>query len=240
MRARLRLLTYNVHRCIGIDRRFDPERVARVIEAARVELAALQELDVLEHGVDQARWLSERLGMTMHFVAARAARGGLYGNALLSRVPVELVKQGALPAVRHAETRAAQWARVTLGGSVVNVVNTHLGLGRSERASQLECLLGPEWTSRGDCNGATLLVGDLNATPGSRELGRGCLGRLRDAASIARSGRAGATWPALAPLLRLDHVLASPELAVDAIRVPGGLARFASDHRPVVAEVFLA
>jgi endonuclease/exonuclease/phosphatase family metal-dependent hydrolase len=82
-----------------------------------------------------------------------------------------------------------------------------------------------------------VLLGDLNATPRSRELVHGCRGRLRDAAAVARRGRAGATWPALVPFLRLDHVLASSDVAVNWIGVPAGLARFASDHRPVVAEI---
>jgi endonuclease/exonuclease/phosphatase family metal-dependent hydrolase len=232
-------LTYNVHRCIGMDRRFDPERVARVIEAAGVDLAAVQELDVLEDGVDQARWLADRLGMSMYFVAAREAQGGLYGNALFSKLPLELVKQASLPTFARRESRAAQWVRVDVGGRRLNVVNTHLGLVRAERLRQLDCLLGPEWTERHDCDGATILLGDLNATPRSRELTHGCRGRLRDAASVARRGRARATWPALAPFLRLDHVLASSDLEVDWVGVPSGLARVASDHRPVVAEIIV-
>lgn len=237
MPTTLRLLTYNVHRCIGVDRRFDPERIARVIEAERVNVAAIQELDVIEHGVDQARWLSERLGMHVHFVAAREARGGFYGNALLSNLPAELVKQAALPKLGRREARAAQWVRLDVEGRSINVLNTHLGLARAERSRQLDCLLGHEWMESLDCNGATVLLGDLNATPRSRELSRGCEGRLRDAAAVARSGRAGPTWPALLPLLRLDHVLASRDLEVEWIGVPAGLARVASDHRPVVAEI---
>ena len=43
---KLRLMTYNVHRCVGVDRDLNVERVAAVIADARPDIVALQELDV--------------------------------------------------------------------------------------------------------------------------------------------------------------------------------------------------
>lgn len=171
-----RLMTYNVHRCIGVDRRFDPERVARVIEGQRVQLAALQELDALEaqiDGLDPARWLAERLGMSFHFVAARPTHGGHYGNAIFSRLPLDVVKQAALPTRPPAEARAAQWARVFVDGMVVNVVNTHLGLAQIERLRQVDCLLGPKWCRRSSPAGRWPRRWTPPTCAPSRQCGRG-------------------------------------------------------------------
>jgi len=44
--APLRIMTYNVHRCVGVDGRADPRRIAEVIAAYQPDIVALQELDV--------------------------------------------------------------------------------------------------------------------------------------------------------------------------------------------------
>ena len=65
-----RILTYNVHRCVGVDGRLSPERVAEVIAAADPDIVALQEVDVRRArtgGIDQAEVLARELGMQMHF-----------------------------------------------------------------------------------------------------------------------------------------------------------------------------
>ena len=61
----VRILTYNVHRCVGVDRRLDVGRVAAVIAAQEPDIVALQELDVgraRTGGADQAHRLAQRLG----------------------------------------------------------------------------------------------------------------------------------------------------------------------------------
>ena len=42
------LATYNIHACVGIDRRFDPERIVQVMKELDVDVAALQEVE--HHG----------------------------------------------------------------------------------------------------------------------------------------------------------------------------------------------
>ena len=72
---KLRLMTYNVHRCVGTDRKLDVERVAEVIAAENADVVALQELDVRRartKGVDQAHRLAELLKMRSHFHPAMA------------------------------------------------------------------------------------------------------------------------------------------------------------------------
>src|SRR5580693_9261607 len=93
----VRILTYNVHRCVGADRRLD---VADVIAAQAPDIVALQELDVgraRTGGVDQAHRLAQRLGMAFHFNAAFQVEEELYGDAILTTLPERLVKAGPLP-----------------------------------------------------------------------------------------------------------------------------------------------
>ena len=95
-----RLLTYNVHRCLGPDGLLSPERIADVIASADPDIVALQELDVRRArtgGVDQAYRLAQRLGMAFHFNAALKVEEELYGDAILTALPERLVKAGPLP-----------------------------------------------------------------------------------------------------------------------------------------------
>lgn len=233
----LRILTYNVHACVGTDGRHDPERIARVIERSGADVAALQELDAEgRFGLDQPRWLAERLGMTHEFSPARPHQQGQFGNAILSRLPLSELRHGPLPCLPGREPRAVQWATVSQGGHALDVVNTHLGLARRERALQAECLLGGDWLG-GERARPLVLCGDLNAFPRSALLAR--LGRdLCDGFALAPERDGRATFPSTLPLFRLDYVLTSPELRLRSARVERTrLARVASDHLPLALEL---
>jgi endonuclease/exonuclease/phosphatase family metal-dependent hydrolase len=199
-----RILTYNIAQLRGVDGR-RPERIARVIELAKVDVAALQELDVAgRFGIDQPHWLADRLEMSCQFVAARPSAEGAYGNALLSRLPLSLVQHGPLPCLPGREARAAQWARVELGEHRVEIINTHLGLARGERLGQAECLTGPAGAA------AERACTPCCAVTSMRCLGLGCSAcsrQLRDAVRVARTHERD--HPSRFPLFRLDYVLAS-------------------------------
>jgi len=237
----LRVLTYNVRRCLGADGRLAPERIAAVIAACRPDVVALQELDVgraRSGGVDQARAVAAHLGMRAHFHPAMRVMEEEYGDAILTALPSRLVRADALPGRAGLEPRGALWAAVTAGGAEVQVVTTHLGLDRRERAAQADALLGPGFLGDPACRDPVVLLGDFNALPGSR-VHRRLAARLPD----AQGGRGWArpTFPARLPLLRIDHVFVSRGVAVRGVRTVGGtLARVASDHLPLVADLDLA
>ncbi|MDY6924370.1 MAG: EEP domain-containing protein, partial [Pseudomonadota bacterium] len=117
-----RLLTYNVHRCVGVDRRLDVDRIAGVIAEYEPDIVCLQELDVgrARTGmVDQASAIAERLAMTYHFHAAMTVEAEEYGDAILTLRPERLVKSGALPTLRGIpglEPRGALWAAIDIDG----------------------------------------------------------------------------------------------------------------------------
>lgn len=240
-----RLLTYNVHRCQGMDRRYDPARTAAVIASCRPDIVALQELDVgraRSGGVDQARIIAAELGMALHFHPALKLADELYGDAILTASPMRLIKTGALPGAdlrREVEPRGALWAQVEINGRRVDVINTHLGLNARERVLQMQELLGEAWI--GLAGGRPLvLTGDFNAVPRSRPY-RLAAERLGDAQRLSGKRRPAPTFPTRLPVLPLDHVFISAGLKAVRTQAPRTLAtRLASDHLPLIADLAFA
>ena len=236
-----RILTFNVHSCVGTDRRLDVGRIADVIAAQSPDIVALQEVDVgraRTGGVDQAHAIAERLGMVSRFNVTGRVEEEAYGDAILTSLPERLVKAGPLPAyaLLRMEPRGALWVAIDVCGRDLQVVNTHLGLAPPEQLVQVKALLGPEWLGRSARSDPTILVGDLNT--GAR--GAACRrlrARLNDARAAVRRAGSTATFPSNMPLRRLDHVFVSDAIRVRSIHVANdALARRASDHLPLVVD----
>ncbi|HZD54945.1 MAG TPA: endonuclease/exonuclease/phosphatase family protein [Candidatus Aquicultoraceae bacterium] len=242
---RLSLMTYNIRSCRGADGIVSPARIAAVVAPLRPDVLALQEVDLdlpRSSHADQSRVLAEILKMEYLFHPALHREKGQYGNAVLSRFPLRLVRGGRLPARpgwKPREERGALWTEVRADGVPVQVINTHLGLGWRERFAQASALLGPEWLGHPDCRAPRILCGDLNALPFSRVC-RMFRRYLRDA-QLGR-GRAGdrAGWPSRFPVTRLDYVFTSPGIVVAGARVPRDPpVSAASDHLPLYVELHL-
>ncbi|WP_346836470.1 endonuclease/exonuclease/phosphatase family protein [Microbulbifer sp. SAOS-129_SWC] len=246
----LRVMTYNVHSCRGVDGKLSPQRIARVIARYNPDVVALQELDVMRErsgGLDQAQRLARLLAMDFHFQPALHLEEERYGDAILSRVPMRMVKKDILPGPPSTkpglfnpaadEPRGAVWVEVTHGDHKVQIFNTHLGLGKAERLLQVDALLGPEWLSHPSCNGPKVLLGDFNALPNAAEIKR-LLGPLRDAQVQAPDHTPRGTFFSRMPKVRIDHIFVSPGLKVQRIIVPNTeLSRQASDHLPLIADI---
>ncbi len=237
-----RLLTYNVHRCVGVDRRLDVSRVAAVIAEHTPDIVCLQELDVgrARTGlVDQASAIAERLAMSFHFHAAMKVEAEQYGDAILTPHPERLVKSGPLPSVRGVpglEPRGALWAAIELGGATLNVINTHLGLVPREQRVQAAALLGEGWLGHPSCVGPTLLTGDFNATSITRPY-QALARRLSDCQRALGLRPSVKTFPSSFPAIRIDHCFTSPEIMVTGVTAPfSPLARMASDHLPLAID----
>src|ERR1043166_6248980 len=170
-RRLIRMMTYNVHSCIGTDRQLSPARIAEVIAQRKPDIVALQELDVgraRSGRIDQAHAIAQQLEMKFHFHPALQVEEEKYGDAILSTHPMRLVYASQLPtypARRHLQRRGALWVAVCVDGGEINVINTHFGLNRRERLAQAEALL--EWTRREDCQPPIIVCGDFNAIPGT-------------------------------------------------------------------------
>jgi endonuclease/exonuclease/phosphatase family metal-dependent hydrolase len=241
-KGRLRLMTYNVHGCGGMDGRVSPRRVARVIAAQAPDLVALQEVDLgrrRSRAEDQAALIGEQIGMHAVFCPTITRGEEHYGHAFFSRWPVEVVKRAHLPHDPKSwwkEPRSAMWVRILVEGTPVNVVTTHLGLGPHERMLQMRMLLSPDWLGGLGEDERVIFCGDFNLMPGSKPYGLAA-GMLRDAQAARDGHRPVNTFSSTQPFTRLDHIFLSKHFKVLRVTVPrNDLTRVASDHLPLVAD----
>jgi endonuclease/exonuclease/phosphatase family metal-dependent hydrolase len=241
-RTELRLMTYNVHGCAGMDGRTSPRRVARVIRGENPDIIALQEVDLgrrRSRAEDQVAIIARELGMHAVFCPAVTREEEHYGHALLSLHPIEMVKRARLPHDPRSwwqEPRAAMWVRVAVAGQIVNVITTHLGLGPRERILQVQALLGAEWIGAVPAHEPVVLCGDFNALPGSAPY-RLVAAKLRDAQRAGGRPRSLATFSSWQPVVRLDHIFTSRHFESQAVTVVrSALTRVTSDHLPLVAD----
>jgi endonuclease/exonuclease/phosphatase family metal-dependent hydrolase len=242
-RNTVRVMTYNVHSCVGMDGVLSTERIARVIAQCRPDIVALQELDVgrsRTNAVDQAQAIADELKMEFHFHPALRLEEELYGDAVLSRWPLRLVRAGGLPGLSgrgDLEPRGALWVAVDMEGQEIQFLNTHFGLLSQERLAQAEALLGELWLGHPDCRDPVVLCGDFNAIPASRAYRR-LRQRLRDAQLALNGHRPKRTFFSRYPVNRIDHIFVGQQIEVLDIDVPRtDLIRMASDHLPLVADI---
>ena len=238
----IRVMTYNVHRCIGMDRRISPERTIEVIRAHRPDIVALQELDVKRKRtghVDQAHMIAEKLEMLYHFHSVIHFEQEQFGNAILSRFPFELKHAGLLPGEPRFlhKKRGAIWVQVHVGTTDLQFINTHLDLRGRERLMQMEALIGSDWIGHPECRAPVILSGDFNAHPGSSVC---CKVRevLRDVQHPLDTHSHRPTWFGHWPLRCLDYIFVSPVVEVAAVHISRSrLDKIASDHLPVIADI---
>lgn len=238
MGRQFRIATYNVHSCFGTDRKLDPGRIAAVIAECEADIVALQEVDVARArsgGIDQAQAIANHLRMVSHFHPALHLEEERYGDALLTALPMRLVKADALPS--RGEPRGALWVEVAVEAVTLQVFVTHLGLLGAERMRQTEALIGPGWLGAPMPEGARIVfAGDLNAV--SRSASYRLLARRLKDVQVEAGGRPKATFPSRLPLLRIDHILVGEKIRVHRAFVHDSpLARRASDHLPLCADL---
>jgi endonuclease/exonuclease/phosphatase family metal-dependent hydrolase len=221
--------SYNVHRCIGMDGRHDPDRVAAVVRELAADVVALQEVDALYHvenGVDQIVHLAEATGYQALAGPVLRNHRGSYGNGLLVRSRVLEVRQVDL-SVRGRERRGALDVDLRVGGVPVRVVAAHLGLRARERRYQVGRLL----RLLRDHGRGLVLLGDFNEWLARSPL----LGRLHRRFGPTPGVR---TFPARFPVFALDRIWVQPHAALRRVEVHATpLARRASDHLPIRAAV---
>lgn len=225
--------SYNVHKCVGTDGRFDPERIAKVIAELDADVVALQEADRrigLRNGLLDLNTLEET-GLKLVPVAARPASHGWHGNAVLVRSgEATRIKRLTLP---HAEPRGAVMVELSLPGGQLRVVGAHLGLLRRSRARQAAALL--QTIDRADPM-PTILMGDFNEwRPGRPDCPIATLEPM-----FGPTHQHHPSFPAGRPIFALDRILGWPHGSVESIAVhTSPLARVASDHLPIRAVIDL-
>ena len=230
-----RIMTYNIRHGQGLDGKVDLARIADRIAASGADLVGLQELDrgtARVAGVDQVAELAERTGMRAAFSKSIDLRGGVYGNAILSRLPILAERCCALPGKEPRSTLACEVGLP--GGGELRFAVTHLDLvaePRLESAQVLDDFLA------GLRPLPTILCGDFNASPESRTL----LAFTQNGWAVCPGDQLSASYPADEPEIRIDYILsrglASHMVLADACV---GDEALASDHRPVMASLLVS
>jgi endonuclease/exonuclease/phosphatase family metal-dependent hydrolase len=237
----LRIVTYNAHKCRGLDRRVRPERISAVLGELDADVVALQEVlsvEGRERERDQARFIAGELGMDYRIGENRRLGGGAYGNVILSRLPIQATRNHDIT-WRGRERRGCLRADLLVGESVLlHVFNVHLGTAFIERRHQARRLMSPEILNNAELRGARLVVGDFN------EWTRGLASRLLashfESADIRHHLRRARTYPGVLPLLHLDHIYYDRALELKCLTLhKSRTALIASDHLPLVADFHL-
>lgn len=234
----LRVATYNIHKCRGLDQRVRPSRIAKVLNELDADIVALQE--VVGRGSnsheDQALHVAEALGYHTAFGENRRHRGAAYGNLLLSRFPVLGFWNYDITA-RGREPRGVLRADVELqGGHVLHLFNVHLGTAWRERSEQARHMVSRRILRNAELAGSRIVLGDFNEwIPGEATRLLSAHFGTRSLHSPAR--RRHRTFPCVLPLLRLDHIYFDEALTLHRLQLHRSRrALVASDHLPLLAE----
>ena len=238
---RLRVVTYNIHKCQGLDGRVSPERIVRVLHEIEADVIALQEvLCVRGQGGedDQAHFIANALGMEYRLGENRRLRGGAYGNLVLSRWPMsEAVNHDISVAGR--EQRGCMRVNIPLErNGVLHVYNVHLGTSFLERRQQARRLLDKAILHSDDHDGPRILLGDFNEW--TRGLASRLLAEHFQSADLRLTLGRKRTYPGVLPFLHLDHIYYDEALRLEGARLHRSrTALVASDHLPIVADFHL-
>jgi endonuclease/exonuclease/phosphatase family metal-dependent hydrolase len=244
----LRLVSYNIHRAIGLDRRFRPERIARILSHHDADVVLLQEVDEgapRSREMDLAHELARGLGYAYLAVGHNVTlRKGRYGNATLSRHPI-LRERNIDLTVTGRKRRGCQHTAILVQGAAdqrhpLDVFNLHLGLSARERELQLGLLLrSGEFTGLPD-DAPAVIAGDFNDWRARLEtLLTGRFGFRSATGPHLPRGRAAPTFPSFFPRGALDRIYYRGMRLLSARHCRLRLSRVASDHLPIVAELSL-
>ncbi len=232
LKPSLRIASYNIRKCVGLDWKRNPARVQAVLAEIDADIVLLQEADKRlqpRPGTLSPTRLHDELGYRFVDVANNAVSHGWHGNAILYRAPLTVLQQQAIE-IPTAEPRGAIAALfATDTGHTLQVVATHLSLLKKTRAQQIDFL------ARNICHPhPTLIGGDLNEKAAEKWFINNAL--LNDYRLITP----GASFHSSRPILAFDRFIVDRALTVvDAYVHRCDLARKASDHLPVVINLSL-
>lgn len=230
----VRVATYNVHRCRGLDGRTRPERIAEVLQEIDADVIALQEVLGVGPGQDgQAQQIGAALGMGWVMASTRALRGRAYGNVVLSRLPIVHQTRYDL-SWKTCEPRLCQRVDVHRQGLPLHVYNVHFGTAILERRVQAERLAGIVSDRR--VTGPKVVLGDFNEW--TRGPASALLAERLSGVDLAGRLRRPRSYPGVLPLVHLDHIYYAGAVTVERVElVRTRRTLIASDHLPLVAEL---
>jgi endonuclease/exonuclease/phosphatase family metal-dependent hydrolase len=236
-RKTLRVMTYNIHVGVGMDKKLDLQRIADVINHEQPDLVGLQEVDrgvKRTEGKDEIAELAKLTRMDYAFAHNLDYQGGQYGVAILSRFLIQKIDHQKYENKREAERRGMIRVEVEVDGRTINFVTTHLDYqfedGRLFEAEQMLRFLD-------DVKEPLIVVGDLNDEPTGSAY-KLMLTKYDDAWTRSRAKGDGLSYPADKPAKRIDYIFSRASDGVKAKKA-WVVNTLASDHVPVVAALQL-
>jgi len=243
----LRIITYNIHGGIGLDRRFQPDRIGAILKDHAADIVLLQESDKgasRSRYMDMAKYFAEQLDYPYHESGYNVNLSeGCYGNATLSKYPITLARNIDLTIGDH-RGRGCQYTSIQIDDQNHNhyslqVFNLHLGLSPLERQKQAGLLMRSREFSCIDDTSLCIVGGDFNDW----------LSRLRALFVEGMSLNCATdrdtryrtkpikTYPSFAPRGGLDRIYYRGRMKlINAIRCRHRTVQVASDHLPVIAD----
>ena len=230
IKTTISVASYNIHKCVGSDGKFDPARIISVLLELDADVVALQEADMRfgdRRGLLDLKVLHDIGGyLAVPNMGPKTASHGWHGNVVLYREGmVSAVDRLKLPGL---EPRGALVVDLNLKNSSLRVIAAHLGLLRNSRTKQIEMILQ---AAQPEDRRPVVVMGDMNEW----RLGR--KSALRSFSPHLGPVQSGvASFPAKFPIWSLDRVLASPNVKVRDVEAHySELSQLASDHLPVKA-----
>ncbi len=224
----LRIMSYNVRNCLGMDSVLDYQRVADVILAANPDIVGIQELDSMTlryPGKVALSELAERTGMYAVYAPTIDYRGGKYGHGILSKE--KPIDWEIVPLISSSEPR------VMLLVEFANYYfcNLHLSLQPKDRPESAEIIV--DKLARLDK--PVFLTGDFNAQPDDP-----AIAVFQENGVLLLSDPTQNTFPANRPRITIDYIMYKPDAQSAKYKTSDFRVieeTVASDHRPLVVDV---
>lgn len=245
---KIRILSYNIHRAIGFDRKFSPNRIIEILRGHDADIVLLQEVD---EGVPRSRELklAKELADALdypHYAMGHnvSLRKGWYGNATLSRFPI-LRERNIDLSVGIRKRRGCQHTTINIVNNTgqelpLEVFNLHLGLSARERQKQAGILARSKEYEALKKDTACLIGGDFNDWRSLLRalfvegLGFSC---ATDKSNANGRPKALKTYPSFAPRGGLDRLYYRGNLHLLSVkRCRFKVSKIASDHLPIIAD----
>lgn len=230
----LRIVTYNIHRSRGMDRRTRPDRVAAVLRDIGADVIALQEVvGAGTAGLNHVEEIGAALGMGWVLAPVRHLRGHQFGNAVLSRFPVTHHSQHDLT-WKSCEERGLQRVDLNVNGHTLHVYNVHLGTAILERRYQAQRLATV--VADRHVTGAKIVLGDFNEW--MKGLTTSLLSEKLKSIDLGKYLARRRTYPGFFPIVHLDHIYYDGALDITGVELARTrLSLVASDHLPLIADI---
>lgn len=236
--ATIKIATYNIHKCVGMDRRYSPERIVDVLKEIDADIIALQEVlnHTRSHQRDhQARFIAHALKMDFRLGQNRQIKGGEYGNVVISRFPITDHENFDISVTKY-EPRGCLRTEIEIDGHErLQFMNLHMGTSYFERRRQVHKLLAAHAIDQPEFVGRRIIAGDFNEWVNgvTTKLFRSNFQSIDPKIDLGRAR----TFPGILPLVHLDHVYFDDRFRLTAAYLHRSRkALVASDHLPIVAE----